>query len=210
MNFAFVFVFVLRRAFDALLLNDRNRQTIYERFRLIFIFNRCNDVSIIFRFDFFSLRLFRNSDRNVNCFFERFILNLDTLCFENIEQFLVFDFSEIESSFRCFRFLLKLSQEISKSSHFRVDDVRAIMYNMINRNNHVASAMSLFDFFAHANDTTNVLCQRIHKNIIIIILFDDREHFIIHAHDPTFNHTKSSRNLNRHQLALARQWLNNL
>ena len=210
MNFVFVFVFVFKQTFNALLSNDRNCQTIHKQFRFIFIFNRRNDVNFIFRFDFLSLWLFCNFGRNVNCLFKKFILNSDTLYFENIKQFFVFDFNEIESSFRCFCFLLELNQKISKSSHFRVCDVRAIMCDMINRNNHAANATSLFNFFAHASDTTNVFCQCIHENIVIIILFDDREHFIVRAHNSAFNHTKSSRNFVWHQLALARQQFNDL
>ena len=158
MSFVFVFVLVFKRALDALLSSDRNRQMIHERFRLIFIFNRRSGVNFILRFDFFSFRLFRNFDRDVNCFFKRFILDSDTLCFENIEQFLVLDFSEIESSFRCFCSLFELNQEILKSSHFRVCDVRAIICDMISRSSHVANATSLFDFFAHASGTTGVFC----------------------------------------------------
>ena len=198
MNFIFVFVFIFKRMFDALFLNDRNRQTIYKRFRFIFIFNRRNDVSFILHFNFLSFWFFRNFDRSVNCFFEKFIFDFDTFCLENIKQFLIFDFNEIESSLRCFCSLFKLNQKISKSSHFRVNDVRVMMYDMINRNNYVASATSFFDLFAHASDTTNVLYQRIHKNIIIIIFFNDREHFIVRAHNSTLNYTKSSRNFNWH------------
>ena len=172
--------------------NDRNCQAIHERFRFIFIFNRRNDVSFIFRFDFFSFRFLYNFDRNVNYFFEKFIFDFDTFCFENIEQFLVLDFSEIESSFRCLCFLFELNQKILKSSHFRVCGVRAMMCDMINCNNHVANATSLFDFFAHTSDMTNVLCQCIYKNIVVIIFFDDRGHFIVRAHNSAFNHTKSS------------------
>ena len=153
----FIFIFVFKRALNALFSNDRNRQTIHERFHFIFIFNYCSDVSFIFRFDFFSFRLFHNFDCNVNSFFKKFIFDFDTLCFKNIEQFLIFGFSEIESSFRCFRFFFKLNQKILKSSHFRVDDVCLMMCDMINCNNHVANATLLFDFFAHANDTTSIL-----------------------------------------------------
>ena len=173
--------------------SDRNYQTTHKRFHFIFIFNCRNDVSFIFHFNFLSLRFLCNFDRNVNCFFKKFILDSDTFCFENIKQFLVFGFSEIESSFRCLRSLLKLNQEILKLSHFRVDGVRAMMCDMINYSNHVVNATSLFDFFAHASDMTNVLYQRIYENIIIIIFLDDREHFIVRAHDSTFNHIKSSR-----------------
>ena len=156
MNFVFVFAFIFKRTLDALLLSDRNHQTIHEQFRFILIFNRRNNVNFIFRFDSFSFRLLRSSDRNVNCFFEKFILNSDTFCFENIKQFFILDFSEIKSSFRCLCSLLKLNQEISKSSHFRVDNIRAMICNMINRNNHVTNATLLFNLFAHASDTTNV------------------------------------------------------
>ena len=192
MNFVLVFIFVFKRTFDALLSNDRNRQTIHKQFRFIFIFNRCNDVNFILRFDFLSLRFFYNFDRNVNCFLEKLILDFDTFCFKNIKQFFVLDFNEIEPSFRCLCSFFKLNQEISKSSHFRVCNIHAIMCDMINYSNHVANATSLFDFFAHASDTTNVLCQCIHENIVVIIFFDDREHFIVRAHNSTFNHTKSS------------------
>ena len=58
MNFIFIFVFIFKRAFDALFSNDRNRQIIHEWFCFIFIFNRYNDVSIIFRFDFFYFDFF--------------------------------------------------------------------------------------------------------------------------------------------------------
>ena len=108
-NFIFVFVFVLKRAFNALFLNNRNRQTIHEWFRFIFIFNYRNDVSFIFCFNFFSFRFFHNFDRNVNCFFEKFIFNFDTLCFKNIKQFFIFNFNEIKSSLRCLYFLFKLN-----------------------------------------------------------------------------------------------------
>ena len=80
--------------------------------------------------------------------------------------------------------------------YFRVNNVRAMMCDIINRNNHVMNTMLLFNFFAHASDTTNVLYQRIYKNIIVIIFFDNREHFIIRAHDSTFNYTKSSQDFN--------------
>ena len=210
MNFVFIFALVFKRALDALLSNNRNHQATHERFRFIFILNRCNNVNFIFRFNLLSLRFFCNSDRDISCLFEKFILNFDTFCFENIKQFLVFDFNEIESSFRYFCSFLKLNQKISKLSHFRVCDVRVMMCNMINRNNHAASATSLLDFFAHANNTTNILCQCIHKNIVVIILLNNREHFIVRAHNSTFNHTKSSRNFVRHQFALARQQLNDL
>ena len=210
MSFVFIFILVFKRAFDALFSNDYNRQTIHKQFCFIFILNRRDDVNFILRLDLFSLRFLRNFNRNVNCFFEKLILDSGTLCLENIKQFLILDFSEIESSFCCLRFLLKLNQEISKSSHFRVDDVRAMMCDMINRNNHVASATSLFDFFTHTNDMTNVFYQRIHKNIVVIIFFDDRGHLIVHAHNSALNHTKSSRNFDRHQFAFARQRLNNL
>ena len=152
----------------------------------------------------------RASSVTINCFFKKFIFNFDTLCFKNIEQFFIFDFNEIKSSFHCFRFLFKLNQKILKSLHFRVDDVRSIMCDMINRSNHVANATSLFNFFTHANNTTNVLYQCIYENIVVIIFFDDREHFIVRAHNSTFNYIKSSRNFNRHQLALARQQLDDL
>ena len=158
MNFVFIFIFIFKRAFDALFSSDRNRQTIYERFRFIFIFNRRNDINFIFYFDFLSFRLFRNFDRNVNCFFEKFIFDFGTLCLKNIEQFFIFDFSEIESSFCYFCFFLELNQKILKSLHFRVCDVCAMMCDMINYNNHAVNATLLFDFFAHASDTTNVLC----------------------------------------------------
>ena len=108
-NFIFIFVFILKRAFSALFSNNHNRQIIHKRFCFIFIFNRCNDVSIIFHFNFLSFRLFRNFNRNVNFFFKKFIFDFDTFCLKNIKQFLVFDFNEIKSSFRCFRFFLKLN-----------------------------------------------------------------------------------------------------
>ena len=95
--------------FDALFLNDRNRQMIYKRFRFIFIFNRRNDVNFIFRFNIFSFRFLRNFDRNVNFFFKKFIFDFDTFCFKNIKQFFVFDFNEIESLFHYFHFLFKLN-----------------------------------------------------------------------------------------------------
>ena len=156
MNFIFIFVFVFKWAFNALFSNDRNRQTIHERFHFIFIFNHYNDVNIIFHFNFFSLRFLRNSDRNVNFFFKKLILNSDTLCLENIKQFFVFDFNKIKTLLRCLRFFFKLNQKILKSSHFRIDDIRLIMCDMINRSNHVANATSLFNLFAHAGNTTNV------------------------------------------------------
>ena len=204
MNFVFVFVFVFKRALDALLSSDRNRQTIHKRFRFIFILNHYNGVNFILRLDFFPLWFFHNSDRSVNCFLKELIFDSDTFCFENIKQFFVLDFSEIESSFCCLCSLLELNQKILKSSHFRVCDVRAIMYDMINHNNYAANVTSLFDLFAHASDTTNVLCQCIHKNIVVIIFFDDRGHLIVRAHNSMFNYTKSSRNFVRHQLAFAR------
>ena len=95
--------------FDALFLNDRNHQTIHEQFHFIFILNYCNDVNIIFRFNFLSFRLLYNFDRNVNCFFKKLIFDSDTFYFENIKQFFIFDFNEIESSFCCLRFLFKLN-----------------------------------------------------------------------------------------------------
>ena len=190
-NFAFVFILAFKQALDALLSNNRNHQAIHKQFCFIFILNRHNDVNFILHFNFLSFRFFRNSDRNVNCFFKKFILDFNTFCLENIEQFFIFDFNEIESSFRCFRSFFKLSQKISKSSHFRVDDIRAIMCDIINRNNHVANATLLFNFFTHANNTTDVLYQCIHENIVIIIFFNDREHFIVRAHNSTFNYTKS-------------------
>ena len=173
MNFVLVFVLVFKRAFNALFSNDRNHQIIHERFRFIFIFNRRNDVNFIFRFNVLSFRFFRNLDRDVNFFFEKFILDFDTFCFENIKQFLVLDLNEIESSFCCFHSFFKLNQKISKSSHFRVDDVRLMMCDIINCNNYVANAILLFDFFAHANDTTSIFCQRIQKNVVIIFFFDN-------------------------------------
>ena len=125
-------------------------------------------------------------------------------CFKNIEQFLIFNFNEIESSFRCFHSFFKLNQEILKSLHFRVNDIRAMMYNIINRNNYIVNATLLFNFFVYVNDTTNVFNQRVHKNIVVIIFLNNCEHFIVHAHDSTFNHTKLSRNLNSYQFAFAR------
>ena len=109
MNFIFVFVFIFKWTFNALFSNDRNHQIIHERFRFIFIFNRCNDINFIFRFNVFSFHFLRNFNRDVNFLFEKFILNFDTLYFENIKQFFIFNFSEIESSFRYFYFLLKLN-----------------------------------------------------------------------------------------------------
>ena len=85
MNFVLVFVFVFKRALDALFSNDRNRQAIHERFRFIFIFNRRNDVSFILRFDFLSFRFLCNFDRGVSCLFKEFILDFDMFCLENIE-----------------------------------------------------------------------------------------------------------------------------
>ena len=85
MNFVFIFVFVFKWAFNALLSNDRNHQMIHKRFRFIFIFNHCNNVNFILRFDFFSFRFFHNFDRNVNCFFKKFIFDSDTLYLENIK-----------------------------------------------------------------------------------------------------------------------------
>ena len=158
MNFILVFAFVFKRAFDALFSNNRNHQTIHERFYFIFIFNRRNDVNFILHFDFFSFRFFRNFDQSVNYFFKKFIFDFNTFCFENIKQFLVFDFNEIESSFHCLRFLFKLNQKILKSLYFRVNDVRAMMCDIINRNNYVANAMLLLDIFAHASDTTSIFC----------------------------------------------------
>ena len=108
-NFVFAFAFVLKRMLDALFSNDRNRQATHERFRLIFILNRRNDVNFILRLDLFSFWLLYNFDRNVNYFFEKLILNSDTLYFENIEQFLILDLSEIKSSFRCLCSLLELN-----------------------------------------------------------------------------------------------------
>ena len=210
MNFVFVFVFIFKRALDALFSSDRNRQAIHKRFRFIFIFNRRNGVNFIFYFDLLLFRFLCNFDRNINCLFKKFIFDFNTLCLENIKQFLVLDFNEIESSFCCFCFFFELNQKILKSSHFRVCDVRVMMCDMINHNNHVANTTSLFNFFAHTSGTTNVLCQYIHKNIVVIIFFDDREHLIVRAHNSTFNHTKSSRNFVRHQLAFARQQLDDL
>ena len=94
-------------------------------------------------------------------FFKKFILNLNTLCLENIKQFLIFNFNEIKSSFRCFRSFFKLNQKIFKSSHFRVDDVRVIMCDIINYNNYIANATLLFDIFAHASDIMNIFYQRV-------------------------------------------------
>ena len=136
--------------------NNRNRQTIHKRFYFIFIFNCCNDVNIIFRFDFLLFRFFYKIDRNINYFLGKFILDSDMFYFENIEQFLVFNFSDIKLSLHCFHFLFKLNEKILKLSHFRVDDVCAMIYNIINRNNYDANTTLLISFFAHINDTTNV------------------------------------------------------
>ena len=173
MNFIFVFVFVFKRALDALFSNNRNCQTIYEQFRLIFIFNCCNDVNFIFYFNVFSFRFLCNSDRDVSSFFKKFIFDFDTLCFKNIKQFFVLDFNETESSFYYLRSFFKLNQKISKSSHFRVDDIHLMMCNMINRNNHVANATLLFNFFAHASDTTSIFYQRVQKNVVVIFFFNN-------------------------------------
>ena len=109
MSFAFIFVFAFKRTFDALFSSNYNRQTTHERFCFIFIFNCCNDVNFILHLDFLSFRFFRNFDWDVNCFFKKFIFDFDTLCFENIKQFLIFDFNKIESSFRCFCSFFKLN-----------------------------------------------------------------------------------------------------
>ena len=210
MNFVLVFVLAFRRTLGALFSSGRNRQAIHERFRFILILNRRSGVSFILRFDFLSLRLFHSFGRGVSCLLERLILDSDTLCLENIEQFFVFGFNEIEPSFCCFCFLFGLSQEISKSSHLRVCGVRAMMCDMINRSSHAAGAAPLPDLFAHAGDTTGVLCQCIHKNIVVIVLLDDRGHLIVRAHSPTLNHTKPSRDFVRHQFALARQQFDDL
>ena len=130
---------------------------IYKQFRFIFIFNRCNNVNFIFYLNLFSFQFLHNSDQNVNCFFEKFIFDFNTFYFENIKQFLIFNLNEIELSFYYFYFLFKLSQKILKSSHFCVDNIRLIICDMINRNNHVANITSLFNFFTHANDTTSIL-----------------------------------------------------
>ena len=108
-NFIFVFTFVFKWTFNALFSNDYNRQMIYKQFCFIFIFNRRNDVNIIFRFNFLLFQFFCNFNRDVNCFFKKFIFNFDTLYFENIKQFFVFDFSEIKSSFYYLHFLFKLN-----------------------------------------------------------------------------------------------------
>ena len=156
MNFVFIFIFIFKRTFNALFSSDRNCQTIHKQFRLIFIFNHRNGVNFIFRSDFLSLRFFSNISRNLSRFFKKLIFNFNTFCFENIKQFFFLNFNEIESSFHYLRSFLRLSQEISKSLHFRIDDIYLIMYDMIIRSNYVASATLLFDLFAHANDTTDV------------------------------------------------------
>ena len=161
MNFVFVFVFIFKRTFDALLLNDRNRQMIHERFCFIFIFNRYNDVNFILCFNVLSFRFFFNFNRDVNFLFKKFIFDFNTFCLDNIKQFFIFNFSEIESSFRCFGFFFKLNQEISKLSHFCVDDVRLMMCDIINHNNYVANTTLLFNFFAHASDTTSIFYQHV-------------------------------------------------
>ena len=155
-------------------------------------------ILIFFYFDFSF-----NISRNFNHFFKKFIFNFDTFCFKNIKQFLVLDFNEIELSFHYFRFLFKLNQKILKSLYFRVNDVRLIIYNMINRNNYIVNATLLLDFFTYASDTINVFNQRIHESIVIIIFFNNRKHFIVCAHNSTFNYIKSLRNLNFYQFVFA-------
>ena len=85
MNFIFVFVFIFKRAFDALFSNDHNHQMIHERFHFIFIFNCRSDSNFIFHFNVFSFRFLRNLNRDVNSFFEEFIFDFDMFCFKNIK-----------------------------------------------------------------------------------------------------------------------------
>ena len=160
-NFVFIFVFVFIWTFDALFLSDYNRQMIHKRFYFIFIFNRCNDVNFILYSDFLLFRLFYNFNRNVNFFFKRFIFDFNTFYFENIKQFFIFDFNEIKLSFRCFYSFLKLNQKILKLLYFRVNNVRMMMCDIINRNNYIINATLLFDIFAHASDIMNIFYQRV-------------------------------------------------
>ena len=63
----------------------------------------------------------------------------------------------------------------------------------------------LFNFFTHASDTTNIFCQRVQKNVIVIFFFNNYWHFIVNANRASFNNLKTSWNFNRHQFAFARQ-----
>ena len=98
-NFVFTFTFVLKRTLNVLFSNNRNRQIIYKWFCFIFILNRRNDVNFILHFNFLSLRLLFNINRNFSRFFEKFILNLNMFCFENIKQFLILEVVISLSSF---------------------------------------------------------------------------------------------------------------
>ena len=111
--------------------------------------------SNFFHFFFLIFLFYRRRRRAIfHHFVVKFNLDFNSFDFENIQQLLIFSFKKTKLIFRYFRFLFRLSQEISKTSHFRVCDIYSMMNYVIDDVNHVTSLMSLLHLLSHANNTT--------------------------------------------------------
>ena len=125
-------------------------------------------ILIFFHFNFFIILI-----EILIVFFKNLFSTLTSFILKILNNFLFLTSTRSNRQLYYFRFFFNLNQKISKSSYFCVDNIYLMIYNMINRNNYVANATSLFNFFAHANDTINIFNQYIHKSFVVIISFNN-------------------------------------
>ena len=162
------------KVFDALFSRDRHSQTIQEKRRLEFILHRRHDVRIILKFLslllLFVLFFYRRRRRAI---FHHFVIKLsldsDSFNFENVQQLLILNFKKTKSILRCFRSFFRLSQEISKTFHFRVRDICSMMNYVIDDVDYVTNSTSLFHLLLHANNTTIEFVNDDEQNFVIVV-----------------------------------------
>ena len=97
-------------------------------------------VLMLFSFDLFAMLI-----KILITFWKNLFLILIRFFSRTLNNFLFLTLIRFKSSFCDLYFFFKLNEKVLKSLHFCINNVRLIMYNIINK--HIANAMLMFDLF---------------------------------------------------------------